>query len=236
MTGVQALAHSTVAPMTANAPPIIGVHWTGDDFAVIEKPAGLLSVPGRGDGKSVCVESLARSAFPHAAGPIIVHRLDMETSGLMVLGLDREAHRALSRQFIHRKVGKSYVALLDGIVEGDQGAIELPLIVDWPNRPRQIVDSTRGKPSRTLWRVIDRDLAVGITRVEFRPMTGRTHQLRVHAATPRDLGGLGCPILGDSLYGDRTRASRLMLHANHLAFWQPSRASAWLKFTSDPPF
>ena len=228
-----------LAPGAANPgshPPCICVHFIGDDFAVVEKPAGLLSVPGRGEGKSLCVESLARAAFADADGPLIVHRLDMETSGLMVLGLDREAHRALSRQFIHRKVGKTYVALLDGIVECDEGAIDLPLVVDWPNRPRQIVDAKRGKPSRTLWRVVDRDQAADVTRVEFRPMTGRTHQLRVHAATPRAQGGLGCPILGDSLYGDHDSARRLMLHANHLAFWQPSVKSAWLKFTSEPPF
>ena len=222
-------------PMRRHA-PVICVHFVGEDFAVVDKPAGLLSVPGRGADKSVCVESLARLTFPHADGPLIVHRLDMETSGLMVLALDREAHRALSRQFIHRKVGKSYIALLDGLVEGDEGAIDLPLIVDWPNRPRQIVDHQRGKPSRTLWRVIDRDDLHGRTRIEFRPMTGRTHQLRVHAATPREHGGLGCPILGDSLYGDSARAPRLMLHANHLAFWQPASRSTWLKFTSDPPF
>ena len=171
--------------------------------------------------------------FPDATGPLTVHRLDMETSGLMVFALTRPAHAKLSRQFMHRKTGKSYVALLEGEVEGDSGRVELPLVVDWPNRPRQKVCADSGKPALTLWRVVER--APGHTRVEMRPETGRTHQLRIHAATPRADGGIGAPILGDPLYGNPGSAPRLMLHAAHLAFWRPD-SDEWLKFWSEPPF
>jgi len=197
--------------------------------------------------------------FPEADGPITVHRLDMETSGLLVVGLTRDAHRTLSRQFMHRKVGKTYAAVLSGRVQGDEGSIDLPLIVDWPRRPRQKVDFGEGKVARTLYRVKGREHAGGrpVTRVEFRPMTGRSHQLRVHASTPRCLlagsgladepppgpyrcawparGGLGCPVLGDSLYGDVRAAERLLLHADSLAFWEPG-SGAWVKFESPAPF
>lgn len=211
----------------------LNVVYTAADFAVIDKPAGLRSVPGRGPEAEDSVETRARSLWPEAEGPISVHRLDIETSGLLVIGLTRVAHSKLSRQFMHRKVGKTYAALLDGDPPADEGAVDLPLIVDWPNRPRQMVCHDRGKPARTLYRVSDR--RDGVTRVEFRPMTGRTHQLRVHAATPRSRGGLGCPILGDTLYGDPASAARLMLHADLLAFWAPD-GSAWLKHRSPAPF
>ena len=213
--------------------PLLCVVYASWNYIVVDKPAGLLSVPGRGEDKRDSVSERVRYVFPEASGSISVHRLDMDTSGLMVLGLNRKAHRGLSRQFEMRKTGKTYIAILDGIVEEDEGAVDLPLIVDWPNRPRQMVDYEKGKPSRTLYRVLERK--GGTTRVEFRPLTGRTHQLRVHAATPRDKGGLGAPILGDTLYGDGTKAPRLLLHANHLAFWEPITGD-WKKFYSDPPF
>jgi tRNA pseudouridine32 synthase/23S rRNA pseudouridine746 synthase len=214
---------------------VLSIVHLDDEFAVIDKPAGLHSVPGRGEAKQDSVETRAKIVFPDADGPIIVHRLDMETSGLMVIGLTKPAHRALQRQFMQRRVGKTYAALLDGRVESDEGAVDLPLIIDWPNRPRQMVDHERGRAARTLFRVKERDEARRITRVEFRPVTGRTHQLRVHAAMPVSDGGLGCPILGDTLYGDAARAARLMLHADGLAFWHPTGAG-WRKFTSPAPF
>ncbi len=205
----------------------------GQRWVVVDKPYGLLSVPGRGEDKSDCVEARVRAMFPEASGPLSVHRLDMETSGLMVFALSRPAHAKLSRQFEQRKTGKGYSALLAGEVEGDEGEVDLPLIVDWPNRPRQHVNFELGKPARTLWRVIARE--AGRTRVELRPLTGRTHQLRVHAAAARSAGGLGAPILGDLLYGDSSSAPRLMLHASHLAFWEPFLGD-WRKFSSDAPF
>ncbi len=205
----------------------------GRDWVVVDKPAGMLSVPGRGPDRAECVAARVGAMFPNATGPLTVHRLDMETSGLMVFALTRPAHAKLSRQFMHRKTGKTYIALLEGEVEGDEGRVELPLTVDWPNRPRQKVCHDTGKPSLTLWRVLDR--SCGRTRVELRPETGRTHQLRLHAATPRAQGGIGAPIAGDPLYGSGAGAPRLMLHANHLAFWKPD-SDEWLKFWSEPPF
>jgi len=212
-----------------------------DVCAVIDKPAGLRSVPARGadedPAKRDSVETRARRMFDRPTIPIVVHRLDHETSGLMVIGLTRAAHRKLSIQFLKRKVGKTYAALLDGAVEPGEGAVELPLGVDWPNRPRQRVDRADGRVARTLYRVTARETcAFGpVTRVAFRPETGRTHQLRVHAATPREAGGLGAPILGDTLYGDPTRAERLMLHADMLAFWHPA-THEWVKFGRKAPF
>jgi tRNA pseudouridine32 synthase/23S rRNA pseudouridine746 synthase len=220
------------APVTTDATDLDIVH-RGDAFVVVDKPSGVHSVPGRGPDKQDSISTRVRAAFPEADGPISVHRLDLDTSGLMVLALTRDAHRALSRQFMNRKPGKSYAAILDGVVEPERGAIDLPLIVDWPNRPRQMVCYERGRAARTLYTVTGRD--GDRTRVEFRPITGRSHQLRVHAATPRDAGGLGAPIAGDSLYGDADSAPRLLLHAERLAFWDPT-THEWVKFESPPPF
>lgn len=220
-------------PLAAGDSDRVRVVGWGPRWIVVEKPAGLLSVPGRGPEKADCVTARVAAMFPEATGPLSVHRLDMETSGLMVFALTRPAHAKLSRQFQHRKTGKKYVALLEAQVEGDEGEVELPLIVDWPNRPRQMVCYERGRPAKTLWRVTAR--TAGTTRVEMRPETGRTHQLRVHAATPRARGGIGAPILGDVLYGDPESAPRLMLHAAHLAFWEPFTGE-WVKFDSEPPF
>ncbi|MCA9289785.1 MAG: RNA pseudouridine synthase [Phycisphaerales bacterium] len=216
----------------------------GRTFAVVVKPAGLRTVPGRGDDRADSVETRLRALaatdahLPDLDGPVIVHRLDADTSGLLVVAFTRDAHQRLSRQFMHRKVGKTYIAVLDGTVRDDEGAIDLPLIVDWPNRPRQMVDHVDGRAARTLYRVIERtETPRGpLTRVEFRPMTGRSHQLRVHAATARDDGGLGCPILGDPLYGDLSASTRMLLHANHLAFWSIDEPDQWVKFSDDPPF
>ena len=233
-----------------------------DDFAVINKPAGLRAVPAKGADTDPeladSVETRARALFGIPSEPIIVHRLDRDTSGIMVLGLTRAAHRALSRQFMHRKVGKSYTAVLDARLEHDEGAVDLPICVDWPNRPKHSINFDQGKPSRTLYRVVDRTTSQGqpVTRVDFKPITGRTHQLRVHAMLPVDAstvtpfpdnaadkavlkltkGGLGAPISGDTLYGpDVPTATRLLLHAYHLAFWDPT-GGQWLKFDCEPGF
>lgn len=209
-------------------------------FVVVEKPPGMLSVPGKGPGKQDCVAARVREAFPAATGPLIVHRLDMETSGLMVLALDADAHRDLSRQFERREVEKQYVAVLEGNVPGDEGVVDLPLRPDIENRPHQIVDFVHGGAAITRWRVTGRE--AGRTRVLFVPRTGKSHQLRMHAATPPDslarpdgtrTGGLGCPIVGDTLYG--TPGARMLLHASLLAFRYPA-TGARVEFASEPEF
>ena len=224
-------------PAPRRFPPgvLLCVHHVGPGYVVVDKPADLHAAPGRTPEKFDSIESRVRHVFHQATGPITVHRLDLETSGLMVCALNPNVHRLLSRQFMNRRVGKEYTALLDGLVDEDEGAVDLPLAVDWPNRPRQQVDYENGKAARTLFRVLERDPRHGRTRVLFRPITGRTHQLRVNAAVPRTEGGLGCPIVGDSLYDRSPSAFRLMLHASLLGFWEPG-SNEWVKFRSQPPF
>ncbi len=182
----------------------------------MNKPAGLLSVPGRYCDRQDSVLSRLRNLLPDGMGLAAVHRLDQETSGILLLARDRQTHRQLSRQFQQRQVHKVYEALLSGSVTADQGVIDLPLWGDPENRPYQQVDWQRGKPSLTHFRVIGKK--ADYTRVEFMPLTGRTHQLRVHAA---DSQGLGVIILGDRFYGCRAVASRLHLHARELRFEHP---------------
>ncbi len=202
-------------------------------FLVVDKPSGLLSVPGKGEQNQDCVASRAKLLVPQASGPFVVHRLDMETSGLMVLARDPDAHRHLSRQFEARAVTKAYEAVLMGEVVGDSGTISLPMRPDVDRRPLQIIDWTHGREAVTRWRVMKREPgdpnADGggepRTRIHFEPITGRTHQLRLHAAyarAPGGKGGLGCPIVGDTLYGDGAKSGpRLLLHAKFLAFIDP---------------
>jgi tRNA pseudouridine32 synthase/23S rRNA pseudouridine746 synthase len=210
------------------------VHATAS-YAVVEKPSGLLSVPGKGPRKQDCVVSRARTLFPHAAGPMVVHRLDMETSGLLVVGLTPEAQRALSMQFEQRTPEKAYTALLDGIVARDTGEVNLPVRADIERRPIQIVDHVHGRAALTRFRVLARE--IDRTRMRFEPVTGRAHQLRVHAATPAAQGGLGAPILGDVLYGRGITpdAARLMLHACELSFLDPDSGRR-VAFESPAPF
>ena len=217
--------------------PSLEVVYENDRLAVINKPPGLLSVPGRGADHKDCVQARVFDEFPTATGPITVHRLDMDTSGLIVVALNAKTHAALSLQFMERRVSKRYIAVLDGHVASDTGAVDLPLIVDWPNRPRQMVCHDTGKPAVTEYRVLERTTGDGRerTRIEFTPVTGRSHQLRVHAATLVALGGLGCPIAGDTLYGDPSTASRMLLHASVLAFTEPVTNES-LRFQSDAPF
>lgn len=226
--------------MTGTIPIVHEDAWLR--FVVVNKPAGLLSVPGIGPEKQECVISRVKAMYPHATGPMMIHRLDMETSGLLVVALEPEAQRELSIQFHNRVVEKSYVALLDGVVARDEGEIRLPMRLDVENRPYQIVDFVQGKEAVTGYRVTGRE--VDRTRVEFRPVTGRTHQLRVHAASEakkgEEGGGLGCPIVGDSLYG-RTPLGLgappfgLMLHAAALSFLDPETGRR-LEFESRPGF
>lgn len=207
-------------------------------FVVIDKPTGLLSVPGKGEAKQDCAAARVRAMFPHATGPLVVHRLDMETSGLLIFALDEDAQRELSAQFERRQVEKAYTALLDGPVAIDHGEIRLPIRADITNRPVQIVDFDQGLPATTRFWVVARE--VDRTRVRFEPVTGRTHQLRVHAAYTGPAGAdsgaiIGRPILGDVLYGDAGSAERLMLHASELSVLHPSTGRR-LAFTSPAPF
>ena len=201
-----------------------------ESFVVVDKLADFLSVPGREPQSQDCVTARVRALFPHAEGFLAAHRLDMATSGLMVLGLTPSAYKNLSLQFEKRQADKTYTALLAGQVEANSGHIELPFRVDWPNRPKQIHDPEHGKLGITDWRVIER--YPHATRVEFTPWTGRTHQLRVHAAHAL---GIGHPIIGDELYGDPTLADRLMLHSTTLAFHHPERGER-ISFHLPAPF
>ncbi|WP_414518565.1 RluA family pseudouridine synthase [Nostoc sp. PCC 9305] len=182
----------------------------------VNKPAGLLSVPGRYRDRQDSVLSRLRHLLPDGMALISVHRLDRETSGILLLARDRQTHRQLSQQFQQRQVHKVYEAILSGVLTIEQGVIELPLWGDPENRPYQKVDWQHGKPSLTHFQIMVRE--GDYTRVEFTPLTGRTHQLRVHAA---DAGGLGVTILGDRLYGCRAVTSRLHLHARELRFEHP---------------
>jgi len=182
-------------------------------LSVINKPAGMLSVPGKED--AVSVYSLMREQYPEADGPLTVHRLDMATSGLMLIAKTKRVHQNLQAQFKNRLVRKRYVALLKGIVPKDKGTVDLPLCLNPLDRPRQMVHTEHGKPAITDYQVLER-LDGKRTRIAFYPRTGRTHQLRIHAAHPL---GLHCPIIGDELYGEK--ADRLYLHAEYLEFTHP---------------
>lgn len=207
----------------------LDIIYQDSSILVLNKPAGLLSVPGRAPEHKDCLITRVQQEYPEA---LIVHRLDMSTSGLLVMALNPAVHRDMNRQFAQRQVQKSYVAVVKGQVESPEGRIELPLICDWPNRPRQIVDHTNGKPSCTEFRVLSLDVINNTTRIELKPITGRTHQLRVH------MQALGHPILGDDLYADDValqQADRLLLHASSLAFTHPETLEPML-FTLDAPF
>lgn len=207
-------------------PPGLDLIYQDDALIVANKPAGLLAVPGRGADKQDCLASRVQAEFPDA---LIVHRLDMATSGLLLFARGAEMQRRLSHLFREREVQKRYVAVVSGRLELLAGEIDLPLIRDWLNRPRQKVDHESGKPSFTRYRVLAHD--EGTTRVELEPVTGRTHQLRVHMAA------IGHPIMGDALYGGEAegRAERLLLHASALSFAHPLNAEL-LSLASEPPF
>lgn len=207
--------------------PAADIHILHEDAAllVVEKPAGVLSVPGRLPEHRDSVAVRVQAIFPEA---LIVHRLDQVTSGLMLMARDPMTHRALSAAFAARRIDKQYEAVVEGIVEGDAGQIDLPLICDWPNRPRQKVDHVTGKPSCTCWRVLARDNAASCTRLELQPVTGRSHQLRVHLAET------GHPIVGDTFYG-AADAVRVCLHATRLGLQHPLHGE-YVEFASKAPF
>ncbi len=194
---------------------------------VVDKPAGLPAVPGRGVDLQDCAASRVQQDWPDA---LVVHRLDMHTSGLLLFARGIEMQRCLSRAFAERTVHKRYVAVVSGLLAEDSGVIDLPIAADWPNRPRQQVDFVNGKKSITQWRVLTR--AASSTRVELEPVTGRTHQLRVH------LAAIGHPIVGDRLYAPedvQRMAPRLLLHAAELAFTHPGTGLP-AQFESASPF
>ena len=195
-------------------------------LVVVNKPAEFLSVPGINISDSVYERIKHR--YPQATGPLIVHRLDMSTSGLMVLAKNKDTHENLQKQFIKRKVKKSYIALLDGLIKADSGKIELPLRVDLDDRPRQIVCYEYGKMGITEFKVLSK--TENSTRIQYFPITGRTHQLRVHSAHK---SGLNAPIKGDDLYG--TKSNRLHLHAHTLEFFHPI-TKEWVIFKAVPDF
>ena len=203
--------------------PII---YEDDVLIVVNKPAEFLSVPGKEIKDSVY--SRIKEKYPNATGPLIVHRLDMSTSGILVLTKTKEANKILQSQFINRTIQKRYVALLDGILNKKIGKITLPLRVDLDDRPKQLVDYKYGKSTETNWEVIKKEN--GKTRVYFYPITGRTHQLRVHAAHK---DGLNTPIIGDDLYGKKM--DRLHLHAEYIEFLHPLTKEK-INFTVAPNF
>lgn len=221
------------APIGADEPRVV---FEDPWLVVVDKPCGLLSVPGRHAQLRDSVLVRLRERYPDATGPLIVHRLDLDTSGLLLAAKDADTHAALQRQFARREVDKRYAAWLAGPVAGDAGVIELALRVDLDDRPRQIHDPVHGKAARTEWRVIGR--TADRTRVALVPRTGRTHQLRVHAAHAL---GLGTPIVGDRLYGRADGdaggdgADRLLLHAEALAFLHP-RTGARIELERPAPF
>lgn len=207
-------------------PDSVPVLYCDSALIVVDKPAGLLAVPGRGAGLQDCVARRVQAQFADA---LVVHRLDQATSGLLLLARGAVAQRCLSRQFEERRVSKRYVAVVAGLVADDHGSIDLPLAADWPHRPRQRVDVTSGKACLTHWRVLSRDLAAQTTRLELEPVTGRSHQLRVHMLA------FGHAILGDALYAPEAPGPRLLLHAASLGLAHPDDGRA-LNFSSPVPF
>lgn len=206
------------------------IHYADDHIIVVEKPGGLLSVPGRGPDKQDCLVSRVKQITPNCIEQPAVHRLDMDTSGIMVLALTTAAHKNLSQQFMNKTVVKKYIALVDGVVAEDKGEIELAFRLDPGNRPYQIYDPIQGKLGLSYWRKLARE--GNKTRIEFTPVTGRTHQLRLHSSHK---SGLGFPIVGDRLYGTGKEGEQLMLHAASLSFSNPADNRP-MHFESAPPF
>lgn len=203
-----------------------------DALLVLNKPAGLLSVPGRGEDKQDCLSNRALQHYPDA---LVVHRLDMATSGLLVMARGKAAQRSLNDAFASRAVHKRYEAVVDGLVQApdfEWQLIDLPIFLDWPNRPRRIIDTLHGKPSSTRWHLLETNHAQGTSRLALAPVTGRSHQLRVH------LQAIGHPILGDMLYAPERVAAlsdRMLLHACVLELIHPASLET-MRFVSPAPF
>jgi len=203
------------------------IHYADKDIVIANKPSGLLSVPGRGPEKQESLALHLQTLYPDIK---IVHRLDMDTSGLMVLALNPDAHRHLSRQFQDRKTAKTYHAICAGIAVKSEGSIKLPMRCDWEKRPLQMIDFKYGKAAETHWKILQQSLDRFL--IELTPITGRSHQLRLH------MKSLGHPILGDNLYADciaLNMAERLLLHATSLSFKHPTTEKI-LQFTAPPNF
>ncbi len=205
--------------------PLVILHEDAE-VLLVDKPAGLLSVPGKGPELADCLMARIRAAFPDA---LLVHRLDRDTSGVMIFALTPHAQRHLGLQFEKRMTQKTYVARVWGVPEEKTGEVDLPLIVDWPNRPRQMVDHENGKPAQTAWRVLKNE--GNTARMRLHPKTGRSHQLRVHMLS------LGHPILGDPFYatGPARDFPRLMLHSEELRFKHPQGGRS-MKIRAKTPF
>lgn len=212
-------------PQLLPADSALRLLYHDDALLVVNKPAGLLAVPGRGKDKQDCASARLQQQFPDA---LIVHRLDMATSGLLVFAQGAAMQSRLSQMFREREVQKRYVAVVAGRVIPETGEIDLPLNSDWPNRPKQKVDHDIGKHSLTRYRMLCHDIDTDTARLELEPVTGRTHQLRVH------LAAIGHPIIGDALYDGRP-AARLMLHAQSLNFVHPLSGEL-LNLVSESPF
>lgn len=207
----------------------LDLYYLDEYLLVVHKPAGLLSVPGRGEDKQDC---MIQRVLREYADAFIVHRLDMDTSGLLLIARGKSMQSALSILFQQRSVHKRYLAVVGGQLEQKEGEINLPLLLDWPNRPKHRVDFEQGKPSLTRYRLLSYDAAADLSRVELEPFTGRSHQLRVH------LMSLGHPIVGDELYAPpelKAKANRLLLHAWQLGFQHPITQAA-LQFECPPEF
>ncbi len=209
---------------------LLDVIYKDSSIVVINKQGGLLSIPGRGDDKKDSVTERIKTLYPESIDQPSVHRLDMYTSGLIVLAFTKEAHRNLSIQFQKKEVVKQYTAVLDGEITGESGVIKLKFRLDPENRPFQVYDPVNGKEGITEWKKISTEN--GKTRILFTPYTGRTHQLRLHSAHEK---GLGIPITGDRLYGSGKEGDQMMLHASYLEFTHPETGER-ISFTSDPPF
>ncbi|PIW07089.1 MAG: RNA pseudouridine synthase [Comamonadaceae bacterium CG_4_9_14_0_8_um_filter_60_18] len=216
------------------APQGTALVFADDTLLVFDKPADLLSVPGRGADKQDC---LSARVMQHFADARIVHRLDMATSGLLLMARGAANQRILSLAFANRQVEKNYEALVDAMIEpavnpDEWQSIDLPIALDWPRRPLRIIDPAQGKPSQTLWRLITHEESLCASRLLLAPVTGRSHQLRVH------LAAIGHPILGDTLYAPShvaARSQRMLLHATRLQLAHPVTRES-LRFDSPAPF
>ena len=226
----QAVSDVTIVQSAAQKlSPALSLLWSDDDLLVLDKPSGLLAVPGKGPDKQDCLSRRVNDLYPEA---LVVHRLDQGTSGLLLMARNAEAQKKLGQAFEHRQVDKLYLARVQGVLHESQQweTIDLPILLDWPQRPRHIIDG-RGRPSQTLWRCLQSDPQSQSSLLLLRPLTGRTHQLRVH------LKAIGYPIWGDALYAPeavQAHSNRLMLHAWRLSLPHPSLGTP-LRLEAPPP-
>lgn len=213
-----------------NDSELLDIVYRDEYIVVVNKPGGLLTIPGKGEDKQDCVTSRLKKLIPDCIEQPSVHRLDMATSGLLVLALDSKSHSDLSIQFQNREVEKEYVAVVEGVIEERSGKIELPFRLDVDNRPLQIYDPVYGKTGITFWEKLSTE--ENTTRIKYTPITGRTHQLRVHSAYHL---GLNAPIVGDALYGSGKEGDQLKLCAVYIKFRHPVKKE-WLSFRIEPCF